>query len=255
MVIFLNQQLAAVQNTQKTVRIIHAELTRLEPKFEEMTKTRELLIVEMNKLEEDRKVHRSILDGLFEKLKRLKTRPVPTWLHTNPEFLELLVAQYLKFLHHFHRCEASLQTINSYLLSLEQLAKTTLNSLDFLSKKLTSATSDFLLTKISTEEHIDKIEIPESEEFLVEKWTKVSEEMEIEVEIVGKAIGKFSEISVNGYEEVNGIRKVGVWEGNVERKLVKKGGKLEIKLKTCEVVSDERLKEKINAFSSLLTQS
>lgn len=264
LVVFLSKQRAATGKLQETVRQLNAELTHISEKISPLAHSRAQLLVSIQAIDEDRKVHKSIVNGLFRRLKDLENRSTSSLglfstlksslLH-DPESIELIVMQFTKFLIYFLRSERASQEAVNCMSDIESRAKEMLGEVDKVAGRLTTAGSDLLLSRISAEERVDRTDIAKAEEGLVDSLFRLYRETEIEVEITRKEVNRVSEFCYDIYEESQGIRREFPSKQSEETSLLLSATSLCSALSSCGPCESTRLRDKITAFTQLVEQA
>ena len=261
LVVFLSKQRAAAGKLQDTVRQLNQELTHVSEKTSPLANSRTQLLACIQAIEEDRKVHRSIIKGLFQKLKDLESRSsgllpaVKSCLQREPEFIELIVVQFSKFLVYSLRSGRASQEAADCMAALESRAKDILGEVDKVAGRLTAAGSDLLLSRMSAEERVDSADIARAEEGLVDSLFQLYRETEIEVEITRKEVSQVSEFCYDVYEETQGIRREFPSKQPEEASLLGAATALLNALDSCSPCESARLRDKVSAFAQLVAQA
>ena len=264
LVVFLSKQRAATGKLQDTVRQLHLELARTGDRITPLVHFRTQLLSSIQAIEEDRKVHKSIIKGLFQKLSDLESQvsttpglltAIKTKLKRDPEFIELLVVQFTKFLVYRMRCARVCSEVAALIGTIESKAKAVLGEVDREGGRLTVTSSELALSRLGAEERVDKADIGKAEEGLVDSLFRLYQETEIEVEITRKEVGRLSEFCYDIYEETQGIRREFREDLPEEASLLVYAENLRKDLDSCAPCDSVRLREKIDGFAQLLEQA
>lgn len=264
LMVFLSKQRAATGKMQDTVRQLHLELASTGDKINHIVHFRTQLLASIQAIEEDRKVHKSIIKGLFQKLSDLESRASSTpgllsvikaRLNRDPEFIELLVVQFTKFLVYYLRCARACKEVVRLIATIESKAKEVLGEVDKEGGRLTVTSSELALSRLGAEERVDKADIGKAEEGLVDSLFRLYQETEIEVEITRKEVGRLIEFCYDIYEEAQGIRRE--FRSNLpeEASLLVYAENLRKDLDSCAPCDSVRLREKIDGFAQLMEQA